>query len=68
MSEPLKAKAGRLGGLIRAHGADSPEAVAARSDLAENVLAAAIRAELAKAPRLTPEQLERLRSLLSEAA
>lgn len=55
---------GRLGAEIRRKGADSPEAEAARRNLAAAKIAAHIERALTAAPPLTEEQADRLASML----
>lgn len=50
--------------LSRHHGADAPVTVAARQDLAEAQIEAAIQKVVAAAPPLRPEQADRLAGLI----
>ncbi|SNR49723.1 hypothetical protein SAMN06265360_107193 [Haloechinothrix alba] len=50
--------------LVRHHGADAPETLAARRELEAAKLAEHIDQVVNTAPKLSPEQVERLRGLL----
>jgi len=55
---------GRVAQLRRYHGDDAPKTVAAKQDLAEAKIQAAIEKHLAEAPPLRPEQADRLSVLI----
>jgi hypothetical protein len=58
---------GHLGSAIRRHGADSPAAIEARTELAAANIADYIARTLADAPPLSPAQRARLRDVLRGA-
>jgi hypothetical protein len=62
--ENLYSDRARIGALVRARRSDDPELLAARKKLAEDALANRIRRLVDAAPPLTPEQRDRLVTLL----
>ena len=66
-SERAKRRASRAGA-VAAHGANSPEALTAKAELAAYGLAEHIQRIVATAPPFTPEQREKLAALLRTGA
>ena len=56
--------AGRIAGLTKNHGPDDPRIPQVRRELAEANISRYIQAEVAKAPALTSDQVDRLTALL----
>ncbi len=65
---PAQLARNRLAGAVTSRGPDSPEARAARADLAAENLASWIKRTLASAPPLSEAQVARLRALLPAPA
>jgi len=59
---------GRVAQLRRHHGDDAPQTIAAKQDLAEARIQAAVEKALSEAPPLRPEQADRLSVLLRGGA